>query len=200
MGTPNETSRGHRLWTTLLLACVMALGGALSASPAWADEPGETTEGYLLVQQALGHLAHDTTSGGIAFAMEKTDDALSTEDQEGVDVAELQEAMAALEAGQAEQGRALLQRSISGAISQLEPATGEETGTTVVLSPLPGRGSLTGGEWAFLAISLLLVFLGVGLAWRFRPQDNVHQLRRRLDPPARVQAAAQSDTPPEDAS
>jgi len=200
MGTPNETSRGHRLWTTLLLACVMALGGALSASSAWADEPGETTEGYLLVQQALGHLAHDTTSGGIAFAMEKTDDALSTEDQEGVDVAELQEAMAALEAGQAEQGRALLQRSISGAISQLEPATGEETGTTVVLSPLPGRGSLTGGEWAFLAISLLLVFLGVGLAWRFRPQDNVHQLRRRLDPPARVQAAAQPDTPSEDVS
>src|SRR5665811_1346884 len=132
-----------RLWTTLLLACVMALGGALSASSAWADEPGETTEGYLLVQQALGHLAHDTTSGGIAFAMEKTDDALSTEDQEGVDVAELQEAMAALEAGQAEQGRALLQRSISGAISQLEPATGEETGTTVVLSPLPGPVSYT---------------------------------------------------------
>ena len=200
MGTPHETARGRRLWTTLLLACVVALGSVLSASPAWADEPGETTEGYLLVQQALGHLAHDTTMNGIAFAMEKTDDALSTKDQEGVDVAELQEAMAALEAGQVEQGRALLQHSISGAISQLEPATGEETGTTVVLSPLPGRGSLTGGERGFLVLSVLLLLLGVGLAWRFRPQDNVHELRRRLDPPARVQAAAQPDTPSEDAS
>lgn len=199
MGTPHETARGHRLWTTLLLACVMALGGALSASPAWADEPGETTEGYLLVQQALGHLAHDTTSGGIAFAMEKTDDALSTKDQQGVDVAELQQAMAALEAGQAEQGRALLQRSISGAISQLEPAIGEETGTTVVLSPLPGRGSLTGGDWALLAISLLLVLIGGGLAWRFGPADNISELRRRLGIPATGQASTQSDNPARDA-
>lgn len=200
MGTPHETARGRRLWITLLLAGVVALGSVLSASPAWADGDGETTEGYLLVQQALGHLAHDTTSGGIVLAMEKIDDALSTKDQEGVDVAELQQAKAALEAGQVEQGRALLQHSISEAISQLKPATGEETGTTIVLSPLPGRGGLTGGDWGFLVVSVLLLFLGGGLAWRLRPPDNVHELRRRLGSPAGVQAAAQSDSPSEDAS
>ena len=199
MGTPQEVADGRRLWITFLLACVLALGSMLSASPARADEPGETTVGYLLVQQALGHLAHDTTSDGIEIAMEKTDDALSTKDQEGVDVPELQKAMAALQAGQVEQGRAFLQHSISGAVSQLKPAIGEDTGTTLVLSPLPGRGSLTGGEWGCLVVSMLLLLLGVGLAWRFRPQDNVHELRRRLDPPAPVRAAAQPDPPSKDA-
>ncbi len=200
MGALQETDGVRRLWTAILLACVVTLGSVLSASPTWADEQGETTEGYLLVQQALSHLAHDTTSGSIMDAMEKIDDALSTKDQEGVDVAELQQAKAALEAGQVEEGRALLQQSISEAISQFKPATGGETGTTVVLSPLPGRSSLTGGDWGFLALSVLLLLLGVGLAWRFRPQENVHELRRRLDPPARVQAAAQPGTPSEDAS
>ena len=58
------------------------------AAPASADGEGETTEGYLLVQQALGHLAHDTSHEGMALAMEKVEDALATEDQDGVDVAD----------------------------------------------------------------------------------------------------------------
>lgn len=200
MGSLRETTGGRRLWTTLLLACVLALGSVLSASPARADEPGETTEGYVLVLQALGHLAHDATMNGMEPVMEKIDDALKTKDQQGVAVAELEQAKAALEAGQVEQGRALLQKSITEAISQLKPAIGEETGTTVVPRPLPGRGSLAGGEWGFLVVSVLLLLLGVGLAWRFRPQDNVHELRRRLDPAARVKAAAQPDAPSKDAS
>lgn len=200
MSAPQEAARGRRPWVTFLLACALAVGSMLSAAPARADEPGETTVGYLLVQQALGHLAHDTSSEGIEIAMEKTDDALSTKDQEGVDVPELQKAMAALQAGQVEQGRALLQHSISGAVAQLKPAIGEETGTKLVLSPLPGRGSLAGGDWGSLVVSVLALLLGVGLAWRFRPQDNVHELRRRLDPPAPGQAAAQPDPPATDAS
>jgi hypothetical protein len=179
---------------------VLTLGGALFASPAWAHGEGESEEGYVLVQQALGHLAHDTTIDGIMLAMEKIDDALGTEDQEGVDVAELQQARAALEAGQTEQGRALLQHSISEAVSELEPATGDETGTAVVLLALPGRGSLTGADWGVLAASVALVLLGGGLAWHFGPADSVGQLRRLLGNPARVQPAAQSDTPSEDSS
>ena len=69
-----------------------------------------------------------------------------------------------------------------------------------MLSPLPGRASLTGGEWGSLVVSVLVLLLGVGLGWRFRPQDNVHELRRRLGPPAPVQAAAQPDPPAKDAS
>ena len=86
MSSPQEAARGRRPWVTFLLACALAVGSMLSAAPARADEPGETTVGYLLVQQALGHLAHDTSSEGIEIAMEKTDDALGTNDQEGVDV------------------------------------------------------------------------------------------------------------------
>lgn len=196
----SEPARWQRLRTKILSVCVLTLGGALFASPAWAHGEGESEEGYVLVQQALGHLAHDTTIDGIMLAMEKIDDALGTEDQEGVDVAELQQARAALEAGQTEQGRALLQHSISEAVSELEPATGDETGTAVVLLALPGRGSLTGADWGVLAASVALVLLGGGLAWHFGPADSVGQLRRLLGNPARVQPAAQSDTPSEDSS
>lgn len=200
MGTSHGTPRVPRFWITLLLGCVMVLGSVLFASTAWADGDGETTEGYLLVQQALGHLANDTTDYGIALAMEKIDDALNTADQEGVDVAELEQARAALEAGQVQEGRDLLQQSISAAISQLARPTGEDTGTTVVLNPLPGRGSLNGGDWGFLLVSVVLLVLGVGLAWRFRPEDNVRELRRRLGLAARIQATAHPDPPSEDAS
>lgn len=200
MGSLRETSGGRRHWTTLVLACVLALGSVLSASPARADAPGETTEGYLLVQQALGHLAHDTTANGIEAAMEKVNDALKTKDQQGVAVAEVEQAKTALEAGQVEQGRALLQKSITEAISQFKPAIGEETGTTVVPSALPGRGAFGSVEWGFLVVSVLLLLLGAGVAWRFRPQENVRELRRRLDPKAPVQTAAQPGAHAEDAS
>ena len=180
----------NRVSAAVLAACVVALGSVLLASPARADEPGETTVGYVLVQQALGHLAHDTSGLGIELATEKIDDALATADRDGVDVNELQRAKTALEAGQVSQGVALLQRSIAAAVSQLPPAVGEETGTKIVLSPLPGRSGLTGTDGLLLAVSVLLLLLGVGLAWYFRPRDNIAELRRKL-----VAAAA----PPGDA-
>lgn len=181
-----------RMPKAALVACVVALGCVLLASPARADEPGETTVGYVLVQQALGHLAHDTTGVGIEFATEKIDDALATSDRDGVDVTELEKAKTALEAGHVSEGQALLQRSIAAAVSQLQPAVGEETGTTVVLSPLPGRSGLTGTDGFLLAFSVLLLLLGVGLAWLFRPLDNIGELRRNLQ----AAAAPPSDVPP----
>jgi len=188
----------ERLRTRISLVCVLTLSVALFAAPAWAHDEGEPREGYLLVQQALGHLAHDTTMDGIMGAIEKVDDALGAEDLEGVDVAEVQQARAALEAGRPDQAKALLQHSISAAVSHLEPATGDETGTAVVLEPLPGRGDLTGADWGVLAASLALVLLGGGLARRFGPADSVGQLRRQLGDPARGQPAAGSG--PEDPS
>ena len=164
----------------LFLTWVVVLTALLSASPVWADEPGETDVGYLLVQQALGHLAHDTNDTGIDLALEKVDDALNTKDQEGVDVAELRQARAALEAGDVPQGRAQLTESISAALSQLPPATGEGTGTTTVPSALPGRGTLSGSDWMLLVVSVLLLGLGGGLAWHFRPRDNLRRLRAQL--------------------
>ena len=178
--TRRQSSRRRRYVVSLFLPWVVFLTALLSASPVWADEPGETDVGYLLVQQALGHLAHDTTDAGVELAMEKVDDALNTEDQEGVDVAELQQARAALEAGDVAQSRTQLLESISEALSQLPPATGEETGTTTVPSALPGSGAMSGSDWMLLVVSVLLMGLGGGLAWRFRPSDNLRHLRAQL--------------------
>ena len=162
--------------TTLALRFAFAL-----VPPAGAHGGDETEEGYLLVQQALGHLAHETNHEGIALAMEKVDDALATDDQEGVDVAVLEQAKQALDAGQVDNARALLQSSIKEAMSDLMPATGEETGTTVIRPALPGRDGLTGRDWSFLGASVLCLLVGTWLAYRFRPADTVGELRRRLD-------------------
>ncbi|MDD1478572.1 hypothetical protein [Arthrobacter sp. H16F315] len=110
----------------------------------------------------------------------KIDAALAAPDQAGVSVAELQEAKAALKTGNAVQGRALLQKSITGALSTLKPATGDETGTTVVLDPLPPRGGLAGADWGFLTVSMLAILTGLWLAYVFRPQENVRELRLLL--------------------
>jgi len=200
METPRRAAHGRRIWIRILVAGVVVMGGLTSASPAWADEPGETEVGYLLVQQALGHLAHDKTSTGIELSMEKIGDALKTKDSAGVNIAEVQQAKAALEAGQVVQGQALLQRSITEALSKLAPATGEETGTKIVRDPLPGRGALGGTGLAFLAASLLFLLLGGGLAYRFKPADTVGQLRERLGTPTDQTAAAPPVAPSKDAS
>lgn len=175
------TQANGRRWPGPVVAMLVAVGSVVSASPAWAHAgDGESTVGYQLVQQALGHLSHDTGRLGIELAMEKVDDALATTDQVGVDVAELKQARAALDAREVETGRVLLQQSISDAVSQLAPATGDETGTSVVLAALPGRGALTAMDWAFLATSTLLLLAGLALAARYRPHDSVRVLQRRL--------------------
>jgi len=163
-----------------LVAAIALLGALALPQAAVAHGEGETEEGYLLVQQALGHLAHDTGSDGIELAMEKVDDALSTEDQEGVDVAKVEDGMQALEAGQVEQARALLQDSIQDAVTEQPTATGYETGTTVVASAMPGRSGLNGQDLGWLVASSAAVLLGLVLAYRFRPRDSVRELRTRL--------------------
>lgn len=171
---PSSLQRGS--W--LILAVLFATFA--SVSPAWAHGAGETTEGYVLIQQALGNLAADPSDAGVLLAMEKVNDALATTDQEGVDVAAVQQAQTALEADHVDQARTLLQQSIELAVAALTPATGEETGTTLVLPPMPGRGDLTGPDWGLTTGALLLLLSGAALAFRFRPAENVTQLRRRL--------------------
>ncbi|HZJ04267.1 MAG TPA: hypothetical protein VFD59_02205 [Nocardioidaceae bacterium] len=126
-------------------------------------------------------MAHDSGPGGIELAMEKVDDALSAEDQDGVAVARVEQARQALENGRVKQARALLQGSIEEALSMQAPAVGDQTGTKLVLPALPGRKDLTGRDWGFLTISLIVFVAGAGLAFRFRPSDTVGELRRRLD-------------------
>jgi predicted transcriptional regulator len=138
------------------------------------------TEGYVIVQQALGHLAHDTSNVGIMLAMDKLNDFLKNKDQDGVDVATVKQGMMALEAGRVEEARNLLQSSIKEALSMLKPAVGEETGTTLVLRPLLGRGNLNSNDWILMAGSFLLLLVGAALAFKFRPADSVRELRQQL--------------------
>ncbi len=151
-----------------------------AAPPAFAHGEGESVEGYALVQQALAHLAHSSERASVMDAMEKVDDALATEDQEGVNVAEVEQARAALESGDIAAARSLLQDSIIEAMSALAPAVGEETGTTIVHDALPQRSGLAGGNIGFLIASITILLAGVALSWRFRPSESVATLRARL--------------------
>ena len=170
-----------------IAAVALAVVAAItSPAAAWAHGEGETDEGYLLVQQALAHLAHDTTTEGIDLAMEKVQDTLDTDHQEGVDVAMVKQGMKALEAGDAATARTLLQRSIKEATGALPAATGDETGTTVVSPELPGRSGMHGEDWLFLALSVGVGLLGLWLAIRYRPADSVRSLRTRLTAGART--------------
>ena len=164
--------------TTWRLVVVAALILApMTVTAAAHGHEDETNEGYQLVQQALAHLAHDTTSRGIDLAIEKVSDALETDDQEGVDVAGVRRGMQRLEAGRVGQARTLLQDSITAALADQPLATGFETGTGLVPAELPGRGSLGVGDGVLLVLSLAVAGVGVWLSVRFRPHDSVSALR-----------------------
>lgn len=163
-----------------LVAVIGFLYSVALAPPADAHGGDETQEGYVLVQQALGQLAMDTGPAGIDLAMEKVDDTLAAKDQDGVEVASVEEAKRALEGDEVGRARALLQGSIKVALAEQAPAVGEQTGTTVVSPALPGRYDLSRRDWVFLVASLIALFAGIGLAFYFRPSDTVGALRQRL--------------------
>jgi len=181
-----------RVTRGVLIIGLGLLGFSVVSSAASAHED-ETEEGYVLVQQALGHLAHDTSHEGIELAMEKVGDALEAEDQEGVEVADVTQAMSALEAGEVDSARGLLQGSIEEALRDLPPATGNQTGTTVVVPELPGRSGMGGRDWGFLAASVVVLLVGGLLSVRFRPPDSIGRLRRTLVRPGTGGVSASAD-------
>lgn len=162
----------------LLAAFVLAPVTLATASQAHGDD--ESQEGYVLVQQALAHLAHGTGMDAVDAAMEKLHDALDAEDQEDVDVAEVRQGMTALEAGRVDEARTLLDGAIADAFVGRPLATGYQTGTSVVAPTLDGRGPLRGTDWLVLALCASVTGLGVWLSVRFRPHESVSALRLML--------------------
>jgi hypothetical protein len=178
---PGRTGPAVRQLVHLLVVVAMALlGVSAAATPASAHGGDASKQGYVLVQQALGHLAHDGGRIGMDLAIEKVNDALAAKDHDGVDVAEVLRAKQALEAKQVDGARSLLQDSIKAALAELPPATGEMTGTKLVLAPMPRHDGLAGRDWFFLGASAALLLIGFGLAGWYRPADTIGDLRRLL--------------------
>jgi hypothetical protein len=148
----------------------------LAAGPAWAHGGSSDTEGYLIVQQAISYLVNEPGPLGTGEALERVKNVLAADDQDGVDIELVQQAAAELEAGKADEATSLLQESISEAIAELSPATGDQTGTTTVLPPLEGNGALSGLDWILLGLSAVLLLAGGGLAYLFRPQGGLSAL------------------------
>jgi hypothetical protein len=153
-----------------------------AASPARADEPGESDEASVLVRQAIALIVN--TPDDMEAIEDKIKDAQEVKNQEGVKIELVEQAGEALEQGDMHRVRSLLEQSIGarphlggdvppiGETSSLGSgalATGEQTGTNVAIDPLEPKRGLDGGAWVMLAVSLGLVLLGAWLALRWRP-------------------------------
>jgi hypothetical protein len=172
---------GPRTLRRALLSIALALAATLGLTSAASADEGDSQmqEGYLLVQGALGYLAHEGARAS-DIAMEKIDASLAASDQAGVDVNLVRQAKATLQAGDVATTQELLQKSIATAVSNLPRAVGEDTGTSTVPSDLPGRGPLSTLDWTLLALSVLLVLGGAAGALRSRPHDSIRSLQARL--------------------
>jgi hypothetical protein len=162
--------------------------GALAWAGAAAAHEGEAESTALDdVRQAIAVIV--SKPGDMEVIEDKIGDALESEDQEGVDVAVVEQAKEALEGDDMAKVRDLLERAIGArpdlAGTDVRPilhvplVTGEETGTTVVTDELPGRGGLTGGDVTVLVLVGLVALGGVLLSIWWRPADSVGELRRR---------------------
>jgi hypothetical protein len=157
------------------------------AGPASAHEGEEGVAAVDDVRQAIAVIVNKPDD--METIEDKIGDALASENTEGVDVALVKEAQEALEGGDMGKVRDLLQRAVGArpdlAGSDVQPilhvplALGEETGTTVVTDPLPGRGGLTSGDLTLLVVAGLVALAGLLFSVRSRPPDTVRALRQR---------------------
>jgi len=167
-----------RLVFAAVLAVTLAL---LGAGTAGAHEDEDEEPAHTMVLQAIALIVNKP--GDMHEIAEHIEGALSAEDREGVDLALVRQASAAMEADDLTRARELLQTSLdtgSATRSSDEPAfaTAGDTGTTVVLDEdRPGTG-IDGGDIVLLALAAAVIVLGGLLEWRWRPPDSVHRLRR----------------------
>jgi hypothetical protein len=176
---------------------VTLLAGALlivlsTAGPA-AAHGEQSDEAAVLVRQAIALIV--SSPGDLGEIREKVEAAQEAPDTTGVDLALVEQAGSALtDDADLTEVRALLERSIgAGAVGgpvEEEPdpaatdtapppvenategmgmATGAEPGDTVIAEPLELRPALDATDWALLAGSILLGFVGVWAVLRFRP-------------------------------
>ena len=190
-GTPGKAFKAVR--RAGRLAVVMAIAGGLSLPQvAFAHGDEGTVPARESVLQAIALVVN--TPDDTAAIADKLTDAKDSNAPAGVNLAEVDEAMKALDAGNMPRVRTLLEAAI-GAKSDLSGldvrhvlqvpaglpvislATGQETGTLVVTDELPGRGPLTAGDAALIAAAAVAAAAGILLSIRYRPTHSIHVLR-----------------------
>ncbi len=174
---------GRTSGRSLTVALLLIIATAVAPRPAWAHGEGDSDKALVLVRQAIAYLVN--TPPNMDGATDKIGDAAEAEDKAGVQLPLVEQAKDAMEAGEmgsvdVHKVRALLEQSIGAhvhtgptdpvAIGQVPPpVTGAETGTLAAIDPMPGRGGLTGGDWALLVISMLVGLGGLALSILLRP-------------------------------
>jgi hypothetical protein len=168
----------------------MLLAGLIAPPIAGAHGEGESDESLVLVRQAIALLVNKP--GDLMAVQDKMNDCLEAPHKEGVNLTMVRQAMdmmpseemgsgMMMSSGDMMQVRTLLEQSIGARpivgnedpvqIGDVPPPlTGEDTGTLVVLDPLPGRYGLTGGAWLAIVAAGLVVIVGGALSLRLRPK------------------------------
>ena len=146
------------------------------------------------VLQAIAYVVN--TPSDMDMITDKLNDAKESADKEGVDIAQVDQAMQALDKGDMPKVRLLLEESVGARadlsgldvrhVLQVAPggstvslATGEQPGTLIVTDELTGRGPWSGSDSALIGIATAAAAAGVLLGWRFRPVHSIHALRRQ---------------------
>ena len=178
-----------------VVASAAFLIATLLPALAWADGE-ESDRAPVLVTQAIALIVNEAGDERVA---ERIQDALDAPEREGVEVSDVQAALALIEQPGEDpavnsQAEALLLGSIGGRLAadgeesagadesggSPRYATGVQTGTTVILAAfIPARGvaDLTGA--VLVAGSLAAIVGGLVLSRRFRPPHRLRDLKRR---------------------
>ncbi|MFF4905814.1 hypothetical protein ACFY2T_13180 [Streptomyces sp. NPDC001260] len=156
-----------------------------ASGPAWAHGE-ESDESAVLVEQAVALIANSAYEDQVA---ERIDDSLMAPHKEGVDLAKVRKAQGLIEepgysAAISRQVKVLLLDSLGGKLPSApkagRPATGDETGTRVVLDEYrPARGISDGGDAVLLGLGAAAIGGGLWLSHRLRPPHTLRELEHR---------------------
>ncbi len=148
----------HQIRGCAAVIVLMALLLVITPAGVWADGDEGTERPYDLVRQAIALIVN--TPADVDAITDKIGDALSAKDQSQVQIALVQRANDALARGNLHRARALLEKSIGA----------RGSGRTAAVEAMPGRGSLNGGDWVMLGLSVLVGVVGIVAAALLRPR------------------------------
>jgi len=168
--------------STVLTMGLMVAATAALAIPAQAHESEKSMKATDLVRQAIAFIVNEPDHADKAF--DKMNDALNSNDQAGIYVDYVKQAVIAEKAGNTHHARGLLEASIGAKphMSGMDPApirqlsqplaVGAEVGAGIADDPLQLSAEFTGINLALLAASLIAIAMGGLMAIRMRPRHR----------------------------